>query len=652
MLHPSRAPIALSLALIFCQPFAMAQKVVWQIPERGVVFYDRTSTGSLPVTSSVMGRSEPVMPAVLLDGELDPKKQFVRRPAAVLRELDMALAFDLRQTARGGKFTMDFPNISGVGALQLTGKTGKADGEGVQTIEAAIEPVEAKGGAAGRGGFGREELTPIKGTIVVRRKVDGERGLVTWFESELKAHVVVAAAQVARAGGAGGRGPGGRRPGGRGPGGRGAVGGAAGATSDSVFSQTWNLREVKVNRYPGFNAEVADAIRTGSDFIKAAVRSAAGGQLFRDPDSATRTYDSGLLALCLLTLVKADVDRDDEVLVKGFADLRKRKLVDTYSLSLALMAMEALYAPVDERTALLEGRIVEPVKRVVPQADLDLMQEWTTTLLKNVDSSAGNTAYVLRFHYTPNAAYDNSNTQYALLGLYSAYLCGVPISPTVWFANAKHWLTDQKSDKAAAPVLRLVSHQQYAQLREGAAAQGSRRTVVRGRKITGSGWPYKVRGSTGGGRRGGFAPSTPLTGSMTTAGLTGVSICDAVLRSLKKGGTVLGQISKSKETGFAWMLHNFSVRDNPNGRHYHYYIYGLERACELNRVALLGNRDWYFEGASMLLGLLDGGSAGGFRRGPARVSRGLFQGDLTGTCFSVLFLKISAPPLPVITGKR
>ena len=100
------------------------------------------------------------------------------------------------------------------------------------------------------------------------------------------------------------------------------------------------------------------------------------------------------------------------------------------------------------------------------------------------------------------------------------------------------------------------------------------------------------------------------------------------------------------------MLHNFSVRDNPNGRHYHYYIYGLERACELNRVALLGNRDWYFEGASMLLGLLDGGSAGGFRRGPARVSRGLFQGDLTGTCFSVLFLKISAPPLPVITGKR
>ena len=25
-----------------------------------------------------------------------------------------------------------------------------------------------------------------------------------------------------------------------------------------------------------------------------------------------------------------------------------------------------------------------------------------------------------------------------------------------------------------------------------------------------------------------------------------------------------------------------------------YYLYGLERACELNQVALLGDRDWYF----------------------------------------------------------
>ena len=92
--------------------------------------------------------------------------------------------------------------------------------------------------------------------------------------------------------------------------------------------------------------------------------------------------------------------------------------------------------------------------------------------------------------------------------------------------------------------------------------------------------------------------------------------------------------------GYAWMLNNFSVRKNKHGHGFHfYYLYGLERACELGFVALIGHRDWYFEGSIMLMGMQGG--------------RGVFAGaTLSGNCFAVLFLKQAAPPLPVITGSR
>ena len=153
---------------------------------------------------------------------------------------------------------------------------------------------------------------------------------------------------------------------------------------------------------------------------------------------------------------------------------------------------------------------------------------------------------------------------------------------------------------------------------------------------------------------------------MTTAGLTGVSICQAVLAQAKKGGRLLGKLGTAKREGLAWMLHDFSVRINRNnGRHYHYYLYGLERACEINQVALLGHRDWYFEGANILVATQiepgadiagaggrapgRGGVAGGGRRsGPG----GFLGASLPQTCMAILFLKQSAPPLPVITPGR
>ncbi len=149
----------------------------------------------------------------------------------------------------------------------------------------------------------------------------------------------------------------------------------------------------------------------------------------------------------------------------------------------------------------------------------------------------------------------------------------------------------------------------------------------------------------------------PITASMTTAGLTGVTICQAVLHGLKKGGKLRSRLHKARQGGLAWMLHEFSVRTNKNkGRHLHYYLYGLERACEINQIALLGKRDWYFEGANILVETQVSGNrrgdGGGRGRGPGG-GAGSFRGaGLPQTCMAILFLKQSAPPMPAITGGR
>ena len=48
---------------------------------------------------------------------------------------------------------------------------------------------------------------------------------------------------------------------------------------------------------------------------------------------------------------------------------------------------------------------------------------------------------------------------------------------------------------------------------------------------------------------------------------------------------------------------NFTVEGNPKRKkswHY-YYLYGLERACELNGVGRINEIHWYFQGASLIL---------------------------------------------------
>jgi hypothetical protein len=291
----------------------------------------------------------------------------------------------------------------------------------------------------------------------------------------------------------------------------------------------------------------------------------------------------------------------------------------TYSLACAILAVEALYTPASEWQELRAGRLKVPMLRQLTDIDRGEVAAWVKTLLGNIDTTV-DAAYLRRWHYGPSTSFDNSNTQYALLGLFAAQLCGAEISPQVWTASGNHWLRVKiAGGDAAAP--QLVRHLDLDRQQQG---KGTR---ARGSKVPMLGWAYGASGQP--------------TGSMTCAGVTGLTLCAAGLRLQKKGNPkLLREFDDAARGGFLWLERNFTVRRNPGPpgswtNWYYYYLYGLERTCELNQVALLGDRDWYFEGAMQLLG--------------QQRADGSWGGVAYDSCFALLFLKKAA--LPAITPR-
>lgn len=220
-----------------------------------------------------------------------------------------------------------------------------------------------------------------------------------------------------------------------------------------------------------------------------------------------------------------------------------------------------------------------------------------------------------RWHYGPGVEWDNSNSQYACLGLYGAQLCGVEVPSAVWTAALQHWLQEARNDGGAEPF-DVTWHKDL----------GKPGRTKAGAKLQPRGWSYRHVGD--------------VTGSMTTAGIAGLTLCASALRLQKKGNPrLLADADAAVRAGFAWLQQRMSVRGNPFPRDvrpdWHlYYLYGLERACELNHVALLGGRDWYIEGAMHLVATQRPDGA---------------WGNWSDTAFGLLFLMKTA--LPAITGR-
>ncbi|HZW30878.1 MAG TPA: DUF4159 domain-containing protein, partial [Isosphaeraceae bacterium] len=191
---------------------------------------------------------------------------------------------------------------------------------------------------------------------------------------------------------------------------------------------------------------------------------------------------------------------------------------------------------------------------------------------------------------------DNSNTQYALLGLHAAAEAGVPVKPEVWTLARSYWERCQRND-------------------------GS--------------WAY--------------TPDSPASSaSMTCAGISSLIIAGQRRfqgQEYLQGETIVncgkGGFNRSLQFGIDWMARNFQVGQNFGmGQQWkYYYLYGLERAGRLAGVRFFGPHDWYRLGAEELVHQQD--KLSGFWRG--RLLEGEYP--VLATSFAVLFLAKGRAPV-------
>jgi hypothetical protein len=172
-------------------------------------------------------------------------------------------------------------------------------------------------------------------------------------------------------------------------------------------------------------------------------------------------------------------------------------------------------------------------------------------------------------------AHDNSNTQYALLGLAAAMAAGL-WPPQDCFTAADKWLTEQQNEDG--------------------------------------GWCYGERG------KGSY-------GSMTAGGVSSLSI---ILRA-KGNNEPYKDIRVQK--ALKWLGDNLNFGGNPKGdnRWHFYWIYAVERAGSTAGVEWFGDRPWYKEGADWLLA--DQKPNGTFGSSKAEGDK------VSDTCWAVLFLR-------------
>lgn len=317
-------------------------------------------------------------------------------------------------------------------------------------------------------------------------------------------------------------------------------------------------------------------------------------------------YPMGGTALGVLTLLKCGVKPDDPQIVKAFAYLRTLPMVRTYSVACLLMALDAKYAPArdpfSEKDYDKYGGLVrrDPCAQVISADDKAWMREGVEWLVKNQRHDGG-------WRY-PHDGYDLSNTQFALLGLHAATRCGITVKKRVWLDALEAMLRVQ--EQTGAPI-------EY------------RANEVRGRYR----FEWTERALTRGFR---YRAGTPVNGSMTTAGLTCLIICQNRLwRSRGFGGELRVKSRRGIRDAMAWLQHHFAVHHNPFAGHHwlFYYLYGLERCGILGRYRFIGQHDWYKAGADYIL------------------RRDAVSWGNVDACFALLFLKRATPRMnaPAIT---
>lgn len=280
--------------------------------------------------------------------------------------------------------------------------------------------------------------------------------------------------------------------------------------------------------------QIKEAVRKGADYLRRNAASSATSGLF------ILGNDFQLHDLVLYALVSVGMDEGDPVIADLAKDVIRLTPKKTYVASLQICALSKL-----NRDKYL-FRIVQAAQFLVDnQCENGQWSYGTPTEQKIKDGQEiKKDDLVVKQKRMGLKEGDNSNTQFAMLGLFVAEKCGVKIENEILKKTAKFYEDSQNKDGGF-----------------------------------------------------GYQGPEPSSGSMTCGSLMGIS---AVNRMMKK--------SKSNaltQKAYAWICKNYSVTKNPmndpDTKHLYYYLYSMERACALYELEKIDKADWYHDGAKFLL---------------------------------------------------
>ena len=195
---------------------------------------------------------------------------------------------------------------------------------------------------------------------------------------------------------------------------------------------------------------------------------------------------------------------------------------------------------------------------------------------------------------------DNSNAQYASLGLRACHDSKIKIPENVIHLARKWWVEAQFPPEDGADAKAVISG-------EGARPQG---------------WNYKSPATD--------AERKPYH-AMTAGAVGACVIYEYILgRDFKK--------DRVTRAGVEWLGKHFAVNTN------YYYMYALERAGMLYDVESFGGNNWYYKGVPVLLKNQHGDGSWGSRENK--------EDNTWDTCFAILFLKKATRGVATGGGKR
>jgi hypothetical protein len=245
----------------------------------------------------------------------------------------------------------------------------------------------------------------------------------------------------------------------------------------------------------------------------------------------------GPTALAALALLNSGLTKDDPTVAKALGYLRKLDADRTYVVALQTMA-------------LAEARVPSDLPKIVKNV------QWLKDKAIYVDGK------LTGWSYPMNKIADNSNTQYAVLGLYAAKTAGVKIDDELW--------------RAIRDFYKRAQHQDQLNAKAGY-------------------WTYASVGEMG--------PSF----TMSVSGACGLYIANMGLGTSEQGlndatgvAARCGLYPDNDELarGMYWIGARFNFME---GKSYYYNYYGIERLGRLSGQRFIGAHDWYREGCEQLV---------------------------------------------------